>query len=57
LLAFWGLEKDEHGSFTEETELGALLELRRLNALVNIEEMLTAYFDGVAKSAPKKPHG
>ena len=53
MLAFRACEKDEHGSYTDEAELGAELELRRLNALINIEEMLSAYFEALAKASKK----
>lgn len=55
LLAFWALEKDESGSYTEECELGADLELERLNALIEIRDMLLAFFEGRARAAKKKP--
>lgn len=57
LLAFRGLERDEHGSFTEECELGAELELARLNALIDIKEMILAYFEGVAKASRRPRNG
>jgi len=53
LIAFRGLEKDENGSFTDETELGADLEFEFQSAVINIDRNLTAYLEGLAKAARK----
>ena len=57
MLAFRALEKDENGSYTEACELGADLELEFQNAVVNIDSMLTAFFEARAKAARKLRNG
>jgi hypothetical protein len=53
LIALRGLERDENGSFTDETELGADLEMQFQNAVINIDRNLTAYLEGLAAAAKK----
>jgi hypothetical protein len=56
LLAFQGLERDDSGSFTDETELGADMTAQYQRAVVNIDRMLTEFFTGaVAASKRTKP--
>ena len=60
MLAFRALEKNEAGSYSEECELGADLELQFQNAVINIDRNLTAYLEGLAEGAARaarKQHG
>lgn len=55
LLAFRALDRDESGSYTEDCELGAELELEFQQAVVNVDRYLGAYFTALAKKNPQ--HG
>ncbi len=57
MLAFRGLERDENGSFTEETELGADLEFQFQSAIVNIDRNITDWLEARAKAARKLTNG
>lgn len=57
LLAFRALEKNEAGSYSEECELGADLELEFQNAVIGIHDMLLAFFQARAKASRKAKNG
>lgn len=57
LFAFWGREMDADGGFaTDATELGALMTAQFQEAVIDIRDMMQAYFEERAK-ATQKPRG
>jgi hypothetical protein len=51
LFAFAALERDENGMPTDDSEVGGALQAQALAAVIELRDMVAAYFDGLIKGA------